>query len=497
MTDKITVLVAGAGPVGLTMAAELRRYGVGLRIIDKSATRTDKSKALVLWSRSLELIERMGCVDRFLAAGVRVHGARISRGLDLIGEVTFDEVQSRYPFALMIPQSETERLLEERLEESGSKVERLVELAAFAPSPDGVTATLRHSDGAEEEVEADWLIGCDGAHSTVRHGLGIEFQGSTQPSDWALADLCLDGLKADKLDIFWHAKGILVFFPIVGDRYRVIADLGPSKAAAIPRDPTLEEMQTLVDIRGPGNIRLHDPYWLAGFRINERKVEHYQRGRVFLAGDAAHVHSPAGGQGMNTGMQDAFNLAWKLAMVAHGQANQSLLDSYSIERSAVGDRVLRNATQMTDIAVMRNPVAQTVRNFMAKIVLGLSQVQHRISNSLTELEIAYPHSPLTVTGLLPSRAGELPKAGERWPIATAGDGPIGAGNTPRFALIADGPAADRIVSRFADLAELRESPKGMRGLWVVRPDGYVGLAASSENASAAEAYLANIAAQNA
>jgi 2-polyprenyl-6-methoxyphenol hydroxylase-like FAD-dependent oxidoreductase len=478
------------------MAAELRRYGVGLRIIDKSATRTDKSKALVLWSRSLELIERMGCVDRFLAAGVRAHGARISRGSDLI-EVTFDEVQSRYPFALMLPQSETERLLEERLEESGGKVERLTELLAFAPRPDGVTATLRRSDGRQEQVEADWLIGCDGAHSTVRHGLGMEFTGSTQPSDWALADLRLDGLKPDKLDIFWHAKGILAFFPIVGDRYRVIADLGSSNAATSHRDPTLEEIQDLVDTRGPGNIRLHDPYWLTGFRINERKVARYQRGRVFLAGDAAHVHSPAGGQGMNTGMQDAFNLAWKLAMVAHGEASPSLLDSYSIERSAVGDRVLRNATQMTDIAVMRNPVAQTVRNFMAKIVLGVSQVQHRISNSLTELEIAYPHSPLTVTGLLAPGAGDLPKAGERWPIAVTGTAPIGAGNIPRFALIADGPAASGVVNRFAGLAELRDSPNGMSGLWVVRPDGYIGLAANRENADAAEAYLAGIAARNA
>jgi 2-polyprenyl-6-methoxyphenol hydroxylase-like FAD-dependent oxidoreductase len=290
MADKIAVLVVGAGPVGLTMAAELRRYGVELRIIEKSATRTDKSKALVLWSRSLELIERMGCVDRFLAAGMQVQGARISRGSDLIGDVTFDGVKSRYPFALMIPQNETERLLEERLEEFSTKVERLTELSGFAVRPDGVTADLRSADGKEERVEADWLIGCDGAHSTVRHGLGMEFAGSAQPSDWVLADLRLEGLNCDKLDIFWHAKGILAFFPIVGDRYRVIVDLGPAKTAAGHADPTLGEVQSLVDERGPGDIHLHDPFWLSGFRINERKVKDYQRGRVFLAGDAAHIH---------------------------------------------------------------------------------------------------------------------------------------------------------------------------------------------------------------
>ena len=311
----------------------------------------------------------------------------------------------------------------------------------------------------EERVEADWLIGCDGAHSTVRHGLGMEFEGSTQPSDFALADLRLEGLNPDKLDVFWHAKGILAFFPIVGDRYRVIADLGPAKTATgHVADPTLEEMQALVDERGPGNIHLRDPYWLAGFRINERKVKDYQRGRVFLAGDAAHIHSPAGGQGMNTGMQDAFNLAWKLAMVVHGAAKSSLLDSYSVERSAVGDLVLRNATALTDVALMRNPVAQTVRNFAAKILLGLSQVQHRISNSMTEIEIAYPDSPLTITGSHAPHDSELPKAGERWPIADTGAAPIGGGSTPRFAVVTDSDVAGPIAGRFCGLGRAPQGP---------------------------------------
>jgi 2-polyprenyl-6-methoxyphenol hydroxylase-like FAD-dependent oxidoreductase len=494
MADRVTVLIAGAGPVGLTMAAELRRYGVDLRIVDKSAKRTDKSKALVLWSRSLELIERMDCVDRFLAAGMKTHGARISNGSHRLAVVTFDDVKSRYPYALMIPQNETERLLEERLKEFGTEVERLTELSSFAAGSDGVTAILRDANGKQERVEADWLIGCDGAHSNVRHGLSMDFTGSTQQSDWSLADLRLEGLSPDKLDIFWHAKGILAFFPIVGDRYRVIADLGPAKTTVGHADPTLEEMQALVDERGPGNIQLHDPFWLSGFRINERKVKDYQRGRVFLAGDAAHVHSPAGGQGMNTGMQDAFNLSWKLAMVARGIAKASLLDSYSVERSAVGDQVLRNATQLTDIAVMRNPVAQAVRNFGAKIVLGLSQVQHRISNSLSELEIAYPESPLSVIGSHAPHGGEVLKAGERWPPTASDAAPIGAGDTPRFALIADRAAADGLANRFAELTERRIPSAGMDGLWVVRPDSYVGLVAQRDDVGAAEVYLGRIAA---
>ncbi len=193
---------------------------------------------------------------------------------------------------------------------------------------------------------------------------------------------------------------------------------------------------------------------------------------------------------MNTGMQDAFNLAWKLAMVIKREAKPSLLDSYSVERSAVGDRVLHNATQLTEVALLRNPIAQAARNFGAKILLGLSQVQRRMSNTMTELDIAYPHSPLSVTG---ARApADLPTAGERWPILAKNAPPVGAGNTSRFALIANNDAAGDVANRFASVANLRAAADDMKGLWVVRPDGYVGLAARHDDTKAAEAYLANI-----
>jgi 2-polyprenyl-6-methoxyphenol hydroxylase-like FAD-dependent oxidoreductase len=440
----------------------------------------------VVWSRTLELIEPWGCVDRFLSAGITVHGARISTGKELLGDITLHAANSRYQSALMIPQSETERLLEERLAELGVTVERLVELTSFTVSDTGVVATLRDAAGKQESVAADWLIGCDGAHSAVRHGLGMEFTGTTEPSDWLLADARLEGLTPDKLDLFWNSEGLLAFFPIVGNRYRVIADVGVADSADHRADPTLEEVQALVDQRGSGTIRLHDPYWLAAFRINERKVKYYSRGPVFLAGDAAHVHSPAGGQGMNTGMQDAFNLSWKLAMVIHGVAKRSLLDSYSVERSAVGEVVLRNAGRLTRVAIMRNPVGQAVRNFAARFVLGLSQVQHRMSETLTELDIAYPESPLSVTGRhAPGKA----KAGERWPPAEL---PAATGGSePRFTVIGDASVAERLATRFPVLVHAAHGTED--GLWIVRPDGYVGFAAGRNDVAGAEAYLAKIA----
>jgi 2-polyprenyl-6-methoxyphenol hydroxylase-like FAD-dependent oxidoreductase len=488
MADEKPVLVIGAGPVGLTMAAELARLGVAVRIVDKAAARTDKSKALVVWSRTLELIEPWGWADRFLATGISVGGARISTGEQLLADITLDAATSRFRSALMIPQSETERLLEERLAELGVKAERRVEMTSFKVADEGVVATLRHADGKEETVSAEWMVGCDGAHSAVRHGLGMEFSGTTEPSDWLLADIRLTGLRPDKLDMFWHTKGLLAFFPMGGDRYRAIADVGVAQDSGHRADPTLEEVQALIDQRGPGNIRLHDPYWLTWFRINERKVKDYSQGPVFLAGDAAHIHGPAGGQGMNTGMQDVFNLAWKLAMVIRGTAKPSLLDSYSIERSAVGEIVLRNAGRLTHMAIMRNPVGQAVRNFTARFVLGLSQVQHRMSDTLTELDIAYPESPLSVTG---RQASGSRKAGERWPpIELPG---VGAGPEPRFTVVGDAAVAARLAQRFPAL--LRMAAAGSAdGLWIVRPDGYVGLAAAGDDAEAAERYLSGIAA---
>jgi 2-polyprenyl-6-methoxyphenol hydroxylase-like FAD-dependent oxidoreductase len=186
MADNPKVLIAGAGPVGLTLANELVRHGVKVRIVDKSAARTDKSKALVLWSRTLELFDDAGYAKPFPPAGFAAHGAQISTGKEIVAQVTLDSIDSRFPYALMIPQSETERVLEERLAEHGVAVERSVELASFAEKGAAVEATLKKADGASETLMADWLVGCDGAHSTVRHGLAFAFEGTTLESHWAL-----------------------------------------------------------------------------------------------------------------------------------------------------------------------------------------------------------------------------------------------------------------------------------------------------------------------
>jgi 2-polyprenyl-6-methoxyphenol hydroxylase-like FAD-dependent oxidoreductase len=439
------VLVIGAGPVGLTMAAELARFGVSVRIVEKAPTRTDKSKALVVWSRSMELIDRMGCAKAFLATGHKAVAANIVAGATQIAHVDFKDVASPYPFGLMIPQSETERLLEAHLQSLGVAVERQVEVTGFAATNDAVTATLRHADGRQESLTTSWMIGCDGAHSTARHGLGMAFDGDTQPSDWVLADLHLSGRAppTNEVDLFWHEDGILAFFPIAADRYRVIADVGTAQGSG--------------------------------------------------AGDAAHIHSPAGGQGMNTGMQDAFNLAWKLALVCHGVcAPEPLLGSYSAERSAVGDQVLQDATRLTAIAVARNPLVQALRNTVAKLVLGLSPVRHGVADKLAEVSIGYPHSPLNgphahfLHGAAPGER-VAPRSGEL---------PIGAGHLPRFVLFAtDAEGAAAVATRFPALLDPQARPPlAEDGIWLVRPDGYVAMTASADGWSIVEEYLTGLAA---
>src|SRR5260370_30238976 len=323
------VLISGAGPGGVVMAIELARYGVPVRIIDKAPERTDKSKALVVWSRSLELLARAGCSSGLVDAGYKVYSINISAHGKSIARFTLEGLPTPYPYGLMIPQSDTERVLDEFLNSLGLKVERTVELTGFTASDDKVVSTLRHADAAEEIVETPRLIGCDGAHSTVRHQLGMEFHGETSLINWILADIHLENTpRAPEVNVVWHTDGILVTFPIGENRYRIVADVRAVPENSNPSaEPTLEEVQAILDRRFPVAVRATDPICLSSFRINERKVTDSRAGRAFLAGDAAHIHGPAGGQGMNTRTQHPCNLARKVRLVVHGIGSYILLDS--------------------------------------------------------------------------------------------------------------------------------------------------------------------------
>ena len=482
------ILIIGAGPVGLTLAIELTRYGVPVRIVEKAAERADKSKALVLWSRSLELLERQpGGSAPFVDAGFKATAVSMISGDKQIAHVSMGSVASPYPYGLMIPQADTERLLETRLESLGVKVQRQTEVTDLSMRDDGADAVLRTPDGGEENVSADWVVGCDGAHSLVRHTVKAPFVGKTMDSDWILADVHMRGYPVpdSEATVYWHQDGAFVIFPISPGRYRLLGDMPPS-GQAHPPTPTLEQVQAMIDRRGAKGMTAFDPIWLSGFRINGRKVSSYRWGRAFLCGDAAHVHSPAGGQGMNTGMQDAFNLAWKLALVVKGRGTEALLDSFSAERSYVGEQVLKNAERLTAIGTTRNPVFRAVRDVVGHLMLGLAPVQHNVADTMTEVTIGYPESPVNA-GSASHLKGPAP--GQR----IMSDRPFGADGEPRFALMGTGDAASALLKRHADVLEgsLR-TPPDPEGVWLVRPDGYVAAVASKGDLSAVESCLTRL-----
>lgn len=484
---KTSALIVGAGPVGLTMAIELARFGVSVRIVDKASRRTDKSKALVLWSRSLELLERSGVSRHLVDAGYKVEGVAISADKEPVGRLTMDGLPTAYPFALMLPQSDTERILEEFLNGLDVQVEREIELLNFKDDGERVEVKLRHADGTEETTETSWLLGCDGAHSTVRHLLGKEFHGETSLIDWLLADIHLEGVtRTPEIGIGWHSDGVLATFPIAENRYRIVADAGTAhNASARPPEPTLADVQDVLDKRFPGGARATDPVWLSSFRINERKVADYRGGRAFLAGDAAHVHSPMGGQGMNTGIQDACNVAWKLALVVQGYVPESLLDTYSPERSPVAEAVLGVTGRITSVATIKNKLGQFLRNHTASLILGMSPARKFAAQLASELSVGYPHSPLNAHGKGPS-----PHPGERAPISQQ-ESPVGGGNAPQFVVFGEGAniPAD-VQARYGSLLEpALHRPFTPEGLWIVRPDGYVALSAKAGDWHAVSTYF--------
>ena len=431
--ETIPALVVGAGPVGLTMASELARHGVPIRIVDRNAVPSDKSKALAVWSRTLELLDDMGLGADFVAAGIRAVGSSIYGEDRRLAHLAFNTAPSPHPYALMLPQCETERLLAAHLEKQGVRVDRGIELVDLREDADAVTVTLRHADGTEENVRCRALLACDGAHSTIRHRLAVPFRGDADPNDWLLADVHLrGGVPEDEMSMFLHEKGAMAVFPMGGGRFRLMADAGAAHGDDRAPDPTLDEIAAILDERGPGGWTPHDPVWLSSFRIHECKVADYRHGRVFFAGDAAHVHSPAGGQGMNTGMQDAYNLAWKLALVERGCGRpEPLLASYSAERSPVGELVLKRAAAFTRMATLRNPIAQHLRNRLASLLASFEVVQHRLGDQFAELSIAYPKSPLQGehSGRRPAwlRGGIAP--GERAPDAALRVGTSGRPTT--------------------------------------------------------------------
>jgi 2-polyprenyl-6-methoxyphenol hydroxylase-like FAD-dependent oxidoreductase len=398
--DPGPVLVVGAGPTGLVLAIELCRHGVPCRIIDQNRERSATSKAIGIHSRTLEVFESLGILDRFLASGRKVHGFNAHAGGKRIVHITFDELEAPYPFVLALPQSETERLLGEHLAALGVQVERCKKLTGLTVRSDHVEAEI--SDLASGTISRSihpYAVGADGAHSTVRKALEIPFEGEPFDEDFMLADVSIDSdLPQDETHVFLAPEGTVGWIPLPEEgRCRLIVDL----PGHLPPAPVLEDMdqclalfQQWLDRRAGPGIRISKPSWISHFRIQSRIVPRYRSGRAFLAGDAAHIHSPAGGQGMNTGIQDAFNLAWKLGLILRGRAAEAVLDSYQAERRPIAAVTVRGTEFATRVVTLRGPVSQEIRNRLATFITGLEVVQARAMRTVSGLANNYRRSPI-------------------------------------------------------------------------------------------------------
>ena len=406
-----SILIVGAGPTGMTAAIELKRAGFDVRIIDKSAHLAQHSQALLVQARTLEQFQRYGIADEAIARGRKLHGAQFFSEGKQIASIDFDELASRYPFALFLPQSETEALLNAHMEHLGVKTERRVELESLIQDDRSVRVSLRHANGNLEDLRVRWVLGCDGARSTVREKTGIPFDGGGVGLSFFLGDVVLDGPDAPENDLAIHLHhGDVVFLGRLNDRLvRMIVAVHSQQNQEHPGDLTIDNLQRAADDAGV-RVKIHSAEWMTPFHVNDRQAKQYRIGNIFLAGDASHVHSPVGGQGMNTGIQDVANLAWKLAAVARG-GDESLLDSYQEERGEVGKALLRFTERGLKMATTTNPLLEQVRNVLAPLVAGLKPVQHAVTGFLSETAIEYRSSSVVADH---GGDGDL-RAGDRLP----------------------------------------------------------------------------------
>ena len=471
------ILIVGAGPVGLFLANECARRGLRCRLIEVNSSQSKYSKALAIFPRTLEIFDMAGVVSPFLEAANRVTSVAVMAHSRTLARMRFTPEGSPYSFVAMVPQNETERLLVQELRQKGGDVEYGTKFVSAEQQNDSVTVTL-DKNGAAATLRAAFVIGCDGAHSAVRHAVNLKLEGGEYAPAFMLADIETNELPPEVLQLCPSEYGPVAIFPMSATRQRVVATIEQTEGDA----PSLNFVRNVLAQRAPSGIEARALHWSSYFRVHHRHAAQLRVGRIFIAGDAAHIHSPFGGQGMNTGLHDIWNLVWKLDLFLRGHGNEQLLDSYAAERIPIIKNVIETTDHLTKVMGTPNKFAQALRDAVIPMVSRLAPFQHAFVQRLSELGIAYRGSPIV----------EGP--GKRYFDDSLRGG---KGILNRFLLVlnedadmAAREAAKQLCASFEDVAELRTSPEP--GLKLVRPDGYIAFSAHGAHEPAALASVRSL-----
>lgn len=489
MDRAVDVLIVGAGPVGLFLANECARRGLSYRLIETRAGQSEHSKALAIMPRTMEIFDMAGIAAPFLEVANRVTRLAVAEPSRTLARMRFEPAESPYPFVAMVPQDVTEKLLVEALREKGGHVEYETTFVTAvqngtrsgsggSSSITGAQATIEHK-GERSKVSARFVVGCDGAHSAVRHLLNLPFEGKAYEAKFMLADTeTNETLPADEMQLCPSSSGPLAIFPMSATRRRIVATVQNPEEDA----PSLETVRKILQERGPRGFEARSLKWSSYFRVHHRQVAELRAGSMFVAGDAAHIHSPIGGQGMNTGLHDVWNLAWKLDLVVRGLAGEALLESYSAERRPVIKNVIELTDFMTRALATPSKLAQVVRDTVIPLVSRVAPFQHGMVQRLSQLGITYTGSPI-VEG-----------AGKRY-FDESLRGGTGIGR--RFLLMmakdagpATAQAAQQLCGELPEIVELRSAQN--HNVTLVRPDGYIAAEAPAREGAHAIASMRSI-----
>ena len=378
------VVIVGAGPTGLALACTLAARGVSFVLVDRLAEAANTSRAAVIHARTLEVLEDLQVTQRLHEQGRIVSRFTVRDRDRVLATIRFDSLPTRYPYTLMVPQQITEAILLQRLRELGGTVHRPYSVGDVQQDEDGVLVKLDAEGASSHTVRARYLVGADGMHSAVRERAGIGFTGDKYAQSFVLADVRMDWpIPADEVMLFFAPDGLVVVAPLPGDHhYRIVATMDDA-----PEVPSLDDVQALLDTRGPAAkaARVHEIVWSSRFRVHHRLADRYRAGRILLAGDAAHVHSPAGGQGMNTGIQDALVLGRALAAIVLNEADESVLDRYETTRRRVAERVVAFTHRMTKVATLRRSRSRAVRNAVVHAIGRVPAIPRALATELAGL----------------------------------------------------------------------------------------------------------------